>query len=109
MTGIRTKNNCYKWIPGPKTQTDMLNTMLKHQESLALPQLESKDERSKVCENNFIWKNNQNKDQFHSIKNSDGNSVPTKSTLSNEFSEILNLEKYDKLRDKTDISLKEKL
>jgi len=87
----------------------MLNTMLKHQESLALPQLESKDERSKVCENNFIWKNNQIQDQLHPIKNSDGNSVPTTGTLIEEFSEILNLEKYDKLRDKTVISLKEKL
>jgi len=54
MRGIRTKNNCYKWIPDPKTQADMLNTMLQHQESMALPQLKSKDERNKVCENNFI-------------------------------------------------------
>jgi len=81
----------------------MLNTMLEHQESLALPQLESKDERNKVCENNSIWKNNQIKDQLHPIKNSDENSVPTTGTLSNKFSKILNLEKYDKLRDRIDI------
>jgi len=62
MRGIRTKNNFYKWIPDTKTQADMLNTMLQHQESMALPQLESKDERNKVCENNSIWKNNQIKD-----------------------------------------------
>ena len=65
MRGIRTKNNCYKWIPEPKIQDDMSNTMLKHQESLALSQFESKDERSKVCENNFIWKNNQIENQLH--------------------------------------------
>jgi len=40
----------------------MLNTMLKHHESLAMPQLKSKDERSKVCENSSTWKNNQIKD-----------------------------------------------
>jgi len=109
MRGIITKNNCYKSIPEPKTQDDMLHTMLEHQESLALSQLESKDERSKVCEYNFIWKNNQIKSQPHPIKNSDENSVPTTGTLIEEFSEILNLEKYDKLRDNMDISLKEKL
>ena len=109
MRGIRTKNNCYKWILEPKSQDDMSNTMLKHQESLALSQLESKDERSKVCENNFIWKNNQIKNQLHPIKNSDENSVPTTGTLIEEFSEILKLEKYEKLRDRMNISLKEKL
>jgi len=49
MRGIRTKTNCYKWIP--EAQTDMLNTVLEHQKSLALPQLENKDERRKVYEN----------------------------------------------------------
>jgi len=43
------------------------------------------------------------------IKNSDENSVPTTGTLIEEFSEILKIEKYEKLRDKMDISLKEKL
>jgi len=109
MRGIRKKNNCYKWISDPKPETDMLNTMLKHHESLAMPQLKSKDKRSKVCENSSTWKNNQTRDQLHSIKNSDSRSVPTTDTLIDEFSKILNLEKYDKLRDSTDISLKEKL
>jgi len=54
MKGIRSKNNCYKWIPDPKTEVDMLNTMLQHQESLALPQLGSKDEKNKVCKDNSI-------------------------------------------------------
>jgi len=30
MRGIRTKNNCYKWIPELEAQTDVLNTMLEH-------------------------------------------------------------------------------
>ena len=109
MRGIRTKNNCYKWISNPKTQTDMLNTILKHHESLAIPQLKSNDERSKVCENIPTWKNNQTRNQLHSIKNSDSKSVPTPGTLTDEFSKILNLEKHDKLGNRTDISLKDKL
>jgi len=45
MRGIRAKNNCYKWISNPKTQSVMLNTMLKHQESVAMPHFGSKEER----------------------------------------------------------------
>jgi len=64
----------------------MLNTMLKHHECLAIPQLKSNDEKSKVCENIPTWKNNQTRNQLHSIKNSDSKSVPTPGTLTDEFS-----------------------
>jgi len=58
MRGIRTRNNCYKWIPEPVAQSDMFTAMLEHHESLTLPQLIDKDESKRVSENNSTLKNN---------------------------------------------------
>ena len=88
----------------------MLNTMLKHQESLAMPHLGSKDERRIVSESSITLKNNQIKVQVHSIKDSvEKNRVPTKDILINKYAEILDLKKFEKLRDRLDISLRKKL
>ena len=109
MRGIRTKNNCYKWIAELEAQTDMLNTILEHQKSLSLPQLGNKDERRRVSKSSSTLKSNQINNQLHSVKNSGEISALTKDILIYKYTEILDLEKYEKLRDRLDISPRKKL
>jgi len=110
IRGIRTKNDCYKWIPESEGHSDMLRTTLKHQKIQALPHFGSKDERRIVYKSSITLKNNQIKVQLHSIKDSvEKNDVPTKDILIDKYAEILDLKKFEKLRDRLDISLRKKL
>jgi hypothetical protein len=109
MRGIRTKNNCYKWIPKPEAQTEMLNTVLEHQENLALPHLGSGIERRSASENNSSLKDNQGIGQLYLIKKFAFNSVSTEDSLIDKCTKILNLKKCEKLKDRLDISLKREL
>jgi len=78
MRGIRTKNDCYKWIHESEGQSDMLHTALKHQKIQAVPHFGSKDERRIVFESSITLKNNRIKVLLHSIKDSvEKNGVPT--------------------------------
>jgi len=75
-----------------------------------MPHLGSKDERRIVSESSITLKNNQIKVQVHSIKDSvEKNRVTTKDILINKYAEILDLKKFEKLRDRLDISLRKKL
>lgn len=86
MRGIRTKNNCYKWIPKLEGHIDMLHTMLEHQKIHAPPHFGSKDKRRSPSESSFTFKNNQIKVQLHSIKDSvKKNSVPTEDILIDKY------------------------
>jgi len=110
MRGIRTKNNCYKWIPELGKQINMLHTMLEHPKILAFPHFGSKDDKRSISERSFILKNDQINVQLHSIKETlEKNIVPTKDILIDKYTEILNLKKFEKLRDRLDISLRKKL
>ena len=65
VRGIRSKNNCYKWVPQHEgqngQQTRMLHTMLEHQEIsnvLELPHFDSIDDRRSVSRRCFSLGNN---------------------------------------------------
>jgi len=84
--------------------------MLKHQKIIAFPNFGSRDERGSGTERSFILKNNQINVQLHSIKDlAEKNIVSTEDILLNKYTEFLDLTKFEKLRDKLDISLKNRL
>jgi len=75
-----------------------------------MPHFGSKDERGIVSESSITLKNNQINVQLYSIKDFvEKNGVPTKDILIDKYAEILDLKKFEKLRDTLDISIRNKL
>ena len=74
-----------------------------------MPQLGNKDEWRRVFESSSTLKNNKINDSLHCVKNYGEISALTKDILIDKYTEILDLEKYEKLRNRLDISPRKKL
>jgi len=82
----------------------MLHIMLELQKPHNLPHIESKNEMRSVSESSPPLKNNQIKVQLHSIED-----ISKEDILIDQYTEILDFKKFEKLRDRLDISLRKKL
>jgi hypothetical protein len=88
----------------------MFHVMLEHHKSHDLHRLENKDKMISASESNSPLKNNQVKVQLHSIEDPDRkNNISTEDILIDKYTEILELKKFEKLRDELDISQRKKL
>jgi len=111
VRGIRSKNNCYKWVPQQEgengQQTRMFHTMLKHQEIykvLEFSPFGSIDDRRSVSRS-FPLVNNQICAQHYSIRDLvEEKIMPTKDLFVDKNRKVLNMKQFEKLKDKLVIS-----
>jgi len=82
----------------------MLHIMLEHQKPHNLLHVKSKNEMKSISKSSPPLKNNQIKVQLHSIED-----ISKEDFLIDKYTEILDFEKFEKLRGRMDISLRKKL
>lgn len=117
MKGIRSKNNCYKWVPQQEGQNEkqsrMLHKMLKHQgisNVLELPHSGGINHRRSVSGRCSFLRNNQINVQHYSMRDLVKEKILfTEDLLANKNTEILEMKQLKKLRDNLVISQNEGL
>jgi hypothetical protein len=104
MKGRRTKNDCYKWIP--EEQADMLDRMLKHQKGQKASHTQEVtrgSQRGSPLEINKIQKN------LSENPGEETSCIPTEEMVSDKYAELMDFKKFEKIKDKLDISLRKRL